>query len=381
MILAGEVSGDTHAAALVSAIRARLPAARFFGFGGDAMQAQGVELRYHVRDLAVMGFVEVIRHLAFFRRVMSDMKAWAAAERPDAVILVDYPAFNLRFAESMHKRNIRTIYYICPKVWAWKPSRIPRMIECLDHLITILPFETSVFAGSRLPVAYVGNPLVDEIARNQGNLTVPLPWDGEPRIGLLPGSRRSEIKMILPLMLEAAVRIETKHPSASFVIPTPNDDISDYARLQMLSCPRKPKRLAIVQGHAHAVMHQSRAALIASGTATLEASLLECPHVLTYRTSILSFLIIRMLIRVKHVGLVNLIADHLVSPELLQFQATPDALASALDPLIGDTPERRRMLEEMKAVNALLGEPGVADRAAQAVLDTVALTNQRAGVQ
>jgi lipid-A-disaccharide synthase len=372
MILAGEVSGDLHAAALVRAIRRQATNSTFTGIGGPAMREAGVITRYDIAELAVMGITEVIAKLGFFRRLLRQLLDEAQRERPDAVILVDYPGFNLRFASAAHRAGLKTVYYICPKVWAWQNSRIPKMVSSLDRLIAIFPFEPALFAGTSLKVDFVGNPLVD-MTEGERNRPAPLlEWGGEPRVALLPGSREQEIRRLMPILSAAAKRIETVHPGVGFIVPAPDENIATLVRSVLDTAPERPRRCAVVAERTYAVMHQARAAIVASGTATLEACLFRCPTVVTYRVSAITAWFARRVIRIPYVGLVNILAGRFVCPELLQEDSTPDKLAGAILPLLGDTPERASMLEGMDAVNGMLGQPGAADRAAKAVLETCA---------
>ena len=314
LIIAGEVSGDMHAAGLVQALKKRAPGARFFGIGGDRMREAGVELRYHVRDTAVMGFSEIVHKLAFFRRVFYEMLDLAKAQKPDAVILVDYPGFNLRFARRVHALGIKVIYYICPQVWAWHRSRIPKMARVIDRLITIFPFEGQHFDGTGLTVDFVGHPLVDEAREELAQPVTPLPWKGEPRVALLPGSRGHVISHVLPTLWETATLIGKSHPKASFIIPCPSTEVEKMVRSAI------GKRVVSV----------------------------DC------------------------IGMVNIIAGRTVCPEFIQEAATPPALAAALDPLLGDTPARAAMLEALREVTRRLGDGGAADRAAESVLKELA---------
>jgi lipid-A-disaccharide synthase len=367
MVLAGEVSGDLHAAALVRAIRRKSPSAAFTGIGGPAMRAEGVETRCDIADLAVMGITEVVSRLAFFRRLFGELLDEARRERPDAVILVDYPGFNLRFAAAAHKSGLRTVYYICPKVWAWQRSRIPRMASSLDLLLCIFPFEPAMFAGTGLRAEFVGNPLVDMVANERANPAPPLDWGGEPCIALLPGSRRQEVERLMPVLAAAAARIDAARPGTAFIVPTPDTKIAGMVRSVLERAAERPARCSVIDGRTYAALRQARAAIIASGTATLEACLLRCPTVVTYKVSAATAWFARRVIRIPYVGLVNILANRMVCPELLQEDATPDKLAGAVLPLLDDTAERTAMLEGMDSVNRLLGSPGAADRAADAV--------------
>jgi lipid-A-disaccharide synthase len=373
MIVAGEVSGDMHAAGLVRALRALLPEATFSGVGGDALQAEGMTLAYHARDMAVMGFNEVVRRLGFFRRVFADLKRRAAAERPDAVILVDYPGFNLRFAAAAHAMGLNVVYYVCPQVWAWNRGRIPKMARIVDLLITIFPFEAGLFRDTGLQTCFAGHPLVDEAREALARAPAVLPWNGAPRVALLPGSRPHEIRRLLPVMAGAAARLRAAHPGAAFLVAAPSPHEAHLAR-ELLAAPgAAAARAAVVAGETRAVLRQADAALVASGTATIEAALMTCPMVVTYRTAPLTYWLARRLVRVPHIGMVNLVAGREICPERVQHDATPDALAAAVEPLLTDTPARRRMLDDLRHVADRLGAPGAADRAARAIASHLGL--------
>jgi len=371
MIIAGEVSGDMHGARLVKALRRRDPGLRFFGIGGDRMQEAGVELTYHVRDMAVMGLPEVIRRLKFFKHVFSEMLALARKRRPDAVILVDYPGFNLRFAAKAHTLGLRVIYYICPQVWAWNRARIPRMAKVVDRLITIFPFEHKHFAATDLPVEFVGHPLVDEAHKAHAVAPPDLPLECDPTVALLPGSRAQEIARILPIMWSAAALVEKSRPAAGFVIAAPSEEIEDIIHNVLKDLTEGPSRWSTVTNNTPQVLRCARAAMVASGTATLEASLMLCPMVIAYKTAPLTYLMGKLVVRVGHIGMVNIVAGTRLCPEYLQSKATPHALAGAIAPLLTDTAERTKMISGMKKVNQALGPRGAEDRAAQIVLDAL----------
>jgi lipid-A-disaccharide synthase len=371
LVIAGEVSGDMHAARLIRALRRRDPSLRCYGIGGPRLRAEGVETLHDIRDMAVMGFTEVVRRLAFFRRVLFEMVEVARTRRPDAAILVDYPGFNLRYAARLHAMGIKVIYYICPQVWAWNRRRIPRMAMIVDHLLAIFPFETQVFAGTPLRVDFVGHPLIDDLEEDAAGQAAPLPGTGVPRIALLPGSRRQEIDRILPVLSAAARLLERRFPGADFLIPTPSQEGTAHVRRILDRLPRKPARVHVVEGAARAILRQSRAALVTSGTATLEAALLECPTVVVYKTSPLTYVLGRLLIRVPFIGIVNVIAGRRVCPEFIQDAATPEALAEALAPLVEDSPSRQAMQAGFAEVRAMLGKENAADLAARLVLEAL----------
>lgn len=367
MVIAGEISGDMHAAGLVRELRKLDPTIRYYGIGGPRLRAEGVETFHDVREMGVMGIVEVLKRIFFFRRVFRQMEALARERKPDALLLVDYPGFNLRFAASAHAMGIKVIYYICPQVWAWNRARIPKMAKVVDRLMAIFPFEPAVFKGTSLKVDFVGHPLVTEIQEELKAPLVSLPWQGEPRIGILPGSRHTEIDRMLPAFCAAAKLVEQRFPGASFMIPAPTPEIGNHIRSLLSRLTDVPARIAIVQGNARQVFRQSRAALVKSGTATMESALAGCPTVIAYIVSPLTCWIGRRVATVRFIGIVNIIANRQVCPEFLQEQATPQALADALIPLLEDTPERTAMLAGFDEVRALLGHGGAAERAAQVV--------------
>lgn len=368
LVIAGEVSGDQRAAEVIRAVRARHPEVRFWGIGGPEMRAAGATTRHDIREMAVMGLVEVLRRYFFFRRVFNEMVAAAEAERPDAVLLVDYPGFNLRFAAQMKRRGIKVVYYICPQVWAWHRARIPQMAQIVDRLLAIFPFEPAVFAGTRLKVNFVGHPLVDAAQRARTAPPQALPWQGEPHIALLPGSRRQEIERILPALCQTAVLIQRQKPDASFILAAPSEAVAKMVRATLAQLGGGPPRCTLVVDQTREVLRQAHAALVASGTATLETALMGCPMLVVYRTSLPTYLIGRQLISVSHIGMVNLIAGRTLCPEFIQHDATPEKLAAALLPLLDDTPARAAQLAGLAEVAAKLGAPGAAGRAADLLL-------------
>ncbi|MBP7276026.1 MAG: lipid-A-disaccharide synthase [Kiritimatiellae bacterium] len=371
--VAGEISGDMHAGALLRALRRRGWAAPCWGAGGDALAAGGMDVMFHVRDLAVMGLGEVLRRLPFLRRVRRDLIARANRDRPALAILVDYPGMNLPLAAALRARGVRVVYYICPKVWAWNRARIPRMARALDRLLSIFPFEPEIFRGTGLRVDYVGNPLVEETRQTLAAPPAALPWAGGAetiRIGILPGSRRQEILRILPALWAAAVRLDRRMPGVSFMLASATPEMDALARNVIARQPASPARWAGVIGQMREVARQSRAAWVTSGTATLETALLGCPLVVVYKTSALTYAVGKRVIRVPYIGLVNLVANAPVCPELIQSAADPDRLADALEPLLPlDSPARAKMLEGYARVRETLGNQAASERAADAVLE------------
>lgn len=352
MIVAGEVSGDQHAARLVRDLRAARGDVEITGIGGEALRREGVRTFYDVRDMAVVGFLEVVSRLAFFRRVFRQMTERLESDRPDALLLVDYPGFNLRLAAKARALGIPVLYYVSPQVWAWHKSRIPKMARILDLLMVIFPFEVEVFKGTGLKTVFVGHPLVESVKRTLARPSPELPWPaGERRIGLLPGSRRQEIQRVLPAMLAAARELRRRDPATAFLIPAASAEIREQIARQLDALPPEDRAaVAVVDGQMREILRQARAAMVCSGTATVETALLQCPLIVVYRTAALTYWFGRRIIRVPWLGMVNLIAGRELCPEFIQGAARPGAMADAIEALAADTPERQVQLAGLAEV-------------------------------
>ena len=364
LVVAGEVSGDLHAAQVVRAAKARLPETVFWGIGGDNLRSEGVELLQHTDRMSVMGIAEVLKQYRFFKTVMDQVIEEADRRRPDAALLVDYPGFNLRLAAQLKQRGIKVYYYISPKVWAWNKKRIPTMAKVIDRLMVIFPFETELFSGTGLQVDFVGNPLVEQIDAFLDQTPAVLPWLSARRVALLPGSRKQEILRILPSMLSAARLLESRFPDISFMIASPNERIELLVNEQINRYADKPSRLNVVCGQAREVMRQAEAAIVTSGTATLETALIGTPQILVYRTSAFTYWFARSVVKISSIGLVNIVADRTICPEILQREATPERLAEETGNLMDDTPRRRAMLSGYTELRQLLGTKKAAENVA-----------------
>lgn len=358
MIVAGEVSGDQHAARLVRDLRAARDDIELFGIGGEALRREGVRTVLDVRDMAVVGFFEVLVRLPFFLRVFRRMQAMLDEQKPDALLLVDYPGFNLKLAAKAHAKGIPVLYFISPQVWAWHKSRIPKMAKILDLLMVIFPFEVEVFRETGLKTVFVGHPLVESIRRTLARPSADLPWPaGGPRVALLPGSRRQEIERILPPMLDAAREIRRRFPEAAFLIPAACSEIRECIDgLLAARTAEERQGVGVVDGQMREVARQARAAMVCSGTATIETALLKCPMIVVYRMSRLTYWFGRRVIRVPWLGMVNLIARRTVCPEFIQDDARPESMARAVEALLDETPARREQLDGLaEVVSALQG--------------------------
>jgi lipid-A-disaccharide synthase len=368
LVIAGEDSGDMHAADVIRVLKMKRPELAVWGIGGDRLRAEGVELLHDTREMDVLGISEVLKRYPFFKRTFQEVLAEADRRKPDAALLIDYPGFNLRLAKALKQRGIKVLYYICPQVWAWNRGRIPKMAQIIDRLMVIFPFETGVFNGVDLRVDFVGHPMVDELREFREREPEPLPWTGEKKIALLPGSRSQEVRYILPPLLAAARKIEQSRPDVSFLIPVPPRRLEQVEAL-LQTAKEAPLNVSVITGRAREVLKQADAAFVASGTATLEAALLRCPTVLVYRGGFLNYLFVRALIRVPWLGIANIVSGREIMPECLQQAMTPLRLAATLDPLMNDTPERAAMLENFKALENALGAGGPAGRVAEIIAE------------
>lgn len=369
LLSAGEASGDLHGAALARALRHRWPDARLYGLGGPLMEQAGVELLAHTDDLAVMGFAEVFRHLPYFLRLMRRVKGSLTTRRPQLVIPIDYPGFNLRLARAARAQRVPVLYYIAPQVWAWHRSRIHQLAEVASRIAVILPFEEELFREAGAAVRFVGHPLLDlatpQSARAEFMARIGLDPD-RPLLALFPGSRSQEVARHLQLFQEAAELVRKARPEVQAAIAAGGSvAATGYATVPypLVSDPWE-------------LLHHADVALVKSGTSTLQAALTATPLVVAYRMHPLSYGLARRLVRVPHIGLANLVAGERVAAELIQDAATPRALAAALLPLLPGGEGRARALAGLGRVRALLaaGTDGgtVADRVATLAAELIA---------
>lgn len=377
MIVAGEASGDAHAAALVEALRTAAPDTKldFFGATGPLLRAAGVESIVNSDQLAILGLLEIGRALPKFWRAFKLLKQAALDRKPDAVILVDWPDFNLKLARSLHRRGLKVVYYISPQLWAWRSYRARSIERDVDLLLSILPFEQDWYADRGIDhVEYVGHPLAGEVRTHRDRAEFCREWKLDPRlpiISLLPGSRRKEVERILPPMLEAAALISAQRPKIQFVVVVApsrsSDEVRNIVRAQRATPEPLPSCLHIVSGHSREALAASDAAAIASGTATLEAALLETPMVVVYKESLINWHTLGRLITVDHYGLVNLVAGERVATELMQDDLNGERLAGELLLLL-DERRNQDMRARLHEVVHQLGEGGASKRAAERIL-------------
>lgn len=371
-IIAGEASGDLHGSNLIKELKKLDDQATIRCWGGDLMQAAGGELVKHYRELAFMGFIEVVMNLGTILRNLRFCKEDIAQFKPDAVVLIDYPGFNLRIAEWAKQQGIPVIYYISPQVWAWKENRVKKMKQTIDKMLVILPFEKEYYRSKwNWEVEYVGHPLVEVVEERQAIGPQPLTFAGplpatrqpsSPIVAVLPGSRKQEIRIKLPIMLE----VSKAFPDHQFVVAkAPGQEDAFYEPL-LQGYPN----VSAVRGQTYPLLLQSTAALVTSGTATLETALFGVPEVVCYKGSNISYQIAKRLIKVKYISLVNLITDKLVVKELIQQELTPANLQRELNDLLYNDTRKQQLQSDYAALKKLLGEGGHASaKAAQRMVE------------
>ena len=366
-IIAGEASGDLHGSNLIKEIKTLDPTASIKAWGGDLMQQAGASLVKHYRDLAFMGFLEVIKNLPTIlqniRFCKQDIEAW----QPDVLVLVDYPGFNLRIAEWAKKNGFKVVYYIAPQVWAWKENRVKKMKLCIDKMFCILPFEKDYFKNKwNWDVTYVGHPLLSVIESFKS--TTPLTTDNKKVIALLPGSRKQEIIKMLPIMLSV-----TPHfPAYTFMVAqAPGQDAPFYNRFLM-----GYSNVTLIKNSTYDLLSIADAALVTSGTATLETALFKVPEVVCYKTSKFSYQIAKRLVKIKFISLVNLIMDKEIVREIIQENLTEQHLTTALRNITENEGHRKEVMNNYASLHSLLAAGG-GDASAKVAKEIVALAGPK----
>lgn len=364
-VVAGEPSGDLHGAGLLQALRGMVPGLEIHGAGGPAMATwAGPKFTNWTADAAVMGVWEVLKHYGWFKRQFTRMLGELRECRPEVLLLIDYPGFNLRFAAAARREfpAMRIVHYICPQVWAWHKSRIPKMAGFLNEVLCLFPFEPPIFQNTPLRATFVGHPLVDELEHELLENTA-----REDRlVGLFPGSREREVASLFPMMIESARLLREWNGDLKFRVPAATPAIAAQIR-SLLTAANADRWLQVTDGGSHRLMRQATCAVIASGTATLEAACLGTPYTLVYRVAPLTYFLAKRLVKIPHIGLVNILAGKEVVEELIQSAANPPRVAESLRKFL-ESPENRLALQDRLAETAsMLGGPGAHHRAAAAV--------------
>lgn len=367
LIVAAEASADLHAARALEELRKIRPDIRAFGVGGPCLRAAGLETLYPAEDLNVMGIAEVLPKIPRILAVLHGMREAAARRRPAVALLVDSPDFNLRLAKHLKRQGVKVVYYISPMIWAWRRGRARQIAKVVDRMLCILPFEERFYEGTGVSARFVGHPFAERTLPGDPasyRVALGLPA-GRITIALLPGSRSREIERIFPAMLEAAERIQERHPDVQFVVPVAITLREEALRPALARHATLDVRL--VAGRADEVVGASDAALVKSGTSTLETALMQRPMVVVYKMAWLSYWVARLLVRMSHFALVNILAGRTVVPELLQQEASPERMAAEIERLLSDPGARRAQLDGLAEVRRSLGEPGAARRVAEEI--------------
>lgn len=367
-MIAGEASGDLHGANLMKALRAEDQEIDFRFWGGDLMQEVAGKPVKHIRELAFMGFVEVLMNLRTILSNINDCKKDILAYRPDAIVLIDYPGFNLRIAEWAKAQGIKVYYYVSPQVWAWKQSRVHKIRRTVDHMFVILPFEKDFYAKFNYDVEYVGHPLLDAITQYRETAFSAVAfrekWNlgDKPVIAVLPGSRKQEVRVKLPIMLDAVKGLDDYQV---VIAGAPSLETSFYEPLL------EGRKVKVIHGATYDILGSSEAAIVTSGTATLETALLNVPEVVCYKASPVSYAIARRLIKIRFISLVNLIMDKEVVCELIQHECNAKRIREELALILEGGAKREKMLEDYEILKKILGGGGASRKVAQSLLKTI----------
>ena len=350
MIIAGEASGDLHAAKLVREVKEKTADISFYGIGGTNMVEAGVETLVDSADLAVVGLFEVLAHWSTISAALKKMQHVLRTDPPDLLVLTDYPEFNLRLAKTAKECGVKVLFYISPQVWAWRQKRVFKIRKLVDMMAVVFPFEEAFYKKYDVPVRFVGHPLVDEVHASSDKQTLRNEFlldNNKPVIGLFPGSRHSEIKRLLPVIVDSAKNIIKDKPDAQFVIPVAST-LSEEDILPYFDATEFDMR--VISHRSHDVMQVCDAIITVSGTVTLEIALMQKPMVVINKINWLSYFIVSRMLKIKYIALCNIVAEKLIVPELIQHDAKPDKIALTLNKLLDNTEERKNIVTELGEV-------------------------------
>jgi len=358
MILAGEASGDQHAAHLVEKLRQRHPDWEFFGMGSSAMRKTGVELVFDSASIAVMGLVEVLKHWGDIKKAMKIVRESISTRRPDLLLCIDYQEFNQKMARHAKEQGIRVLFYVSPQVWAWRPHRIHKIGKIIDHMAVIFPFETRLYEQAGVPVTYVGHPLSGKVKAQHTQAEVRQQLglnEAQAVVGLLPGSRINEVKRLIPLLLETAQLLKQQHPEMAFIVPMAQQlDESYFAELQ--SDAARALDIHTSRENIYDLTTACDAVLACSGTVTLEIALLKVPLCVVYKLSGLSYQIMSRMITIPYVSLANIVAEKGIVKELLQQDATAENCSAEMEKLLFDQSYRNTQIAALETIEQKLGQ-------------------------
>lgn len=367
MFSAGEASGDTHGASVAKALREIYPSVEMFGMGGNLMDEAGVRIVYDIKNLGVIGLVEIVKSLPKFFKLRTYLKHIMMKERPDVLVCIDYPGFNMKLAEVAHQLGIPVLYYIAPTIWAWHSSRGKTIKKYVTKVASIFPFEAEAYSKYNCDVEFVGHPLVDIVHPTMSvdeSMTYFNARAEAKRVLLMPGSRKQEVLSLLDVMLESGEKLLQSHEDVQFFLPRAHT-IDRFELETFIKERRVP--VTITEDHTYDLMQICDVCLAASGTATLETAMMELPTILLYKVSPITYGIGKMVVNLSHVGLPNIIAGKEVIPELLQSDVSADNIVEHMLPLLDDLKENEHMRQELRTVRDKLGEPGAVKRVAELI--------------
>lgn len=367
MFSAGEASGDTHGASVAKALREIYPSVEMFGMGGNLMDEAGVRIVYDIKNLGVIGLVEIVKSLPKFFKLRTYLKRIMMKERPDVLVCIDYPGFNMKLAEVAHQLGIPVLYYIAPTIWAWHSSRGKTIKKYVTKVASIFPFEAEAYSKYNCDVEFVGHPLVDIVHPTMTvdeSMTYFNARAEAKRVLLMPGSRKQEVLSLLDVMLESGEKLLQSHEDVQFFLPRAHT--IDRSELETFIKERRVP-VTITEDHTYDLMQICDVCLAASGTATLETAMMELPTILLYKVSPITYGIGKMVVNLSHVGLPNIIAGKEVIPELLQSDVSADNIVEHMLPLLDDLKENEHMRQELRTVRDKLGEPGAVKRVAELI--------------
>jgi lipid-A-disaccharide synthase len=370
-LVAGEASGDVHGANLVRAIRSQAPQVVFSGIGGERMEEAGVRILFRSSELMVVGLTEVFSKVRNILRASFRMKSLIRRDRPDLLILIDFPDFNLNLARTAKRYSVPVLYYICPQVWAWRQGRVRKMARRIDRMAVILPFEQDYYQKRGLDVTYVGHPLLDSIPRGGREYDVSFKKerpDAGPVIGLMPGSRTEEIVNLLPPMVEAVEILADMFPNLTCLLPVAPTIKNDLVRSFMRNTSVE---IRLLRGDTLKALPACDLVFVASGTATMEVGMMLIPMIIVYRVSPFSYWVAQRVVKVPHIGLVNLVAGEEVVPELIQDEVTPERLVQEALVLLKNASKRNEVIRKLQDVRSKFGQPGASEKTARIALDMI----------
>ncbi len=370
MVVAGEASGDMHAANFVRALHKIDDSIKVHGMGSEQLRDAGADLLIDCSDIAVVGLVEVLANYSKIMHALNTLRDSLRSDPPDLLVLVDYQEFNFKLAQTAKELGIKVLFYISPQVWAWRQHRVHKIGKLIDMMAVILPFEEQFYLDANVPVRFVGNPLVDEAKPNKDRQACFEEYglsESKIVVGLFPGSRRSEIKRVLPIQLAAAEKLQQQKPELQFILPV----ASTLNKTEFDACLQKYSHLnvVLVKDLAYNVMQCCDAIITASGTATLEIALMGIPSCITYKIAHISYFILRHMVKVDHIGLVNIVAGKRIVNEFLQYDAKPQAIADEILHILDDDDYRNNMISELNQVREKLGKTGGSNNLAELALE------------